>query len=60
MVYDKTCSLHKLPVAAYKKKVETAGSLSNNDASLHPALRSEQKKWTNEGLKQGVQKCVSN
>jgi hypothetical protein len=42
MMYDKTCSLHTLPVAAYKK-VETAGSFSNNDASLFPALRTEQK-----------------
>jgi len=48
MMYDKTCSLLTLPVAAYKNQVENAGSFSNSNASLLPALRSEHKNYTNE------------
>jgi len=51
MMYDKTCSLLTLPVAAYKNQVETAGSFSDSDASLLPALRSEHKNCTNEGFR---------
>ena len=51
MVYDKTCSLLTLPVAAYKNQVENAGSFGNSDASLLPALHSDHKNCTNGGFK---------
>jgi len=57
MMYDKTCSLLTLPVAAYKNQVETAGSFSNSNASLLPAFRSEHNNCTNEGFRKCV-KCV--
>jgi hypothetical protein len=59
-MYDKTCSLLTLPVAAYKNQVETAGSFSNSDASLLHALRSEHRNCTNEGFRKGFQKCRTN